>query len=914
MDEIPYITDLLSVEVLQKIQNAFSNMIGMAAIITDADGKAVTKPSNYSDYCWKYTRQTKRGSLRCEQCDKYGALMTHDTGKPTFYTCHSGLIDFAAPIVADGKIIGSFTGGQVLTLPPNKETVRKVADAIHVDFEEYWEAAQKVKIVSQKRINSATQFLYTITGVISDMALGKYNALKAGKEIERASKEIEKAAQMKTDFLANMSHEIRTPMNAVIGMAEMALREELPEEAKSYIKQIKSSGRALLSIINDILDFSKIESGKMDIIPIEYDSMSLFNDVSNIIMTRLVDKDVSFDLDINPSLPVLLFGDNIRVRQILINLANNAVKFTNHGFVRISVDFDKIGENLILLKIAVKDSGIGIKEEDVSKIFESFQQVDSKRNRNVEGTGLGLAISQRLVSLMNGKISVESEYGVGSTFSFAIPQKIVNEEPAMRVKTKKNKIALGLFTNKNHIESFMRDSKKLGIQSMNINKQINLESTWEAMKIKYGEDVELFLFIGERLMDDVSKAFVASHPEVTSIFIANFISNIKLDVPNLRIVKKPLSCMNLSMIYNKEKISFAGTIDHDGDSDFIAPDAKILIVDDNSVNLTVAEGLLEPLKVKNATATSGKEALRKIKEEKFDIILMDHMMPEMDGIETAQLIRERYPDYKNVPILALTANAVGNAKEMFLNAGLNDFIAKPIEVRVLVAKIKQWLPKNKIKKVILSEKDDIQQQEIDNPPLLDKNIVDLDTAAAIKLLGNEKIFLKILKEYYRLIDSKSNSIQSHFNNSDWENYTIEVHALKSSSKQIGAMQLSDMAAALEKAGKAGDITYIKEHNEETLEKYRSYKKFLEPYCAEQQEEQKKKPEGNVQTLRKEFENIRKAAMDLDMDILEEACKKISEYSYPQKEEELLEKLLAACDELDMDSCANIADEWETYLA
>ncbi|MBR1912559.1 MAG: PocR ligand-binding domain-containing protein [Treponema sp.] len=914
METLPYLTDLLSVEVLQKIQDAFSNMIGMAAIITDADGKAVTKPSNYSDYCWKYTRQTKRGSLRCEQCDKYGALMTHDTGKPTFYTCHSGLIDFAAPIVANGKIIGSFTGGQVLTLPPNKETVRKVAEAIHVDFDEYWEAAQKIKIVSQKRINSATQFLYTITGVISDMALGKYNALKANEEIEKAAKEIEKAAQMKTDFLANMSHEIRTPMNAVIGMAEMALRENLPEEARSYIKQIKSSGRALLSIINDILDFSKIESGKMDIIPIEYDSMSLFNDVSNIIMTRLVDKDVSFDLDINPALPVLLFGDNIRVRQVLINLANNAVKFTNHGFVRICVDFDKTSDSEIMLKIAVKDSGIGIKEEDVSKIFESFQQVDSKRNRNVEGTGLGLAISQRLVSLMNGKLSVESEYGVGSTFSFSIPQKIANAEPAMTVKTTKNKIALGLFTNKNHIESFMRDSKKLGIQAMNINRQINLENTWEAMRIKYGEDVELFLFIGEKLMDNVAKAFVASHPEVTSVYIANFISDVNLDVPNLRIVKKPLSCMNLSMIYNKEKISFAGTIDHDGDADFIAPEAKILIVDDNTVNLTVAEGLLEPLKVKTATATSGKEALRKVKECMFDMILMDHMMPEMDGIEATQLIREKLPEYKDVPILALTANAVGNAKEMFLKSGLNDFIAKPIEVRVLVAKIKQWLPKEKIQKVSNAEKEAVPQQEKDNPPLLDKNLVDLDTAAAIKLLGNEKIFLKILKEYYRLIDSKSASIQAHFDSADWENYTIEVHALKSSSKQIGAMKLSDMAAALEKAGKTNDIDYIKANHEATVKKYLSYREILAPYCAEQENVQEQKPECDTAVLREQFENIRKAAMDLDMDTLEAACKKIAEYSYPQKEQELLSKLLSSCDELDMDNCANIVDEWETYLA
>ncbi len=914
MDDTPYITDLISVDVLQKIQDAFSNMVGMAAVITDENGQPVTKPTNYSDYCWKYTRQTKRGKARCEQCDKYGALMTHDTGKPTFYTCHSGLIDFSAPIVANGKVIGCFTGGQVLTLPPNPETVRKVANVIHVDFDEYWEAAQKVKIVSQKRINSATQFLFTISSVISDMALGKYNAIKAGEAIEKASKEVERAAQMKTDFLANMSHEIRTPMNAVIGMAEMALREDIPDVARSYIKQIKSSGRALLSIINDILDFSKIESGKMDIIPIEYDSMSLFNDVSNIIMTRIADKEVSFDLDITPSLPVLLYGDNIRIRQILINLANNAVKFTNQGFVRISVSFDKLGDDRIMLKISVTDSGIGIKEEDLSKLFESFQQLDSKRNRNVEGTGLGLAISKRLVHLMGGTISVESEYGKGSCFSFAIPQTVVNAEPAMQVKFPEHKVSLGLFTNKNHSLPFLRDSKRLGIEAMNSPKQLNLENTWDAVKIKYGENAELFVFFGEKLIqDDKAKAFIASHPEVTSVFIADFVSEVKLDIPNLRIVKKPLSCMNLSMIYNKEKISFTGTIDHDGDTDFIAPDAWVLIVDDNTVNLTVAEGLLEPLKLKTVTANSGKEALRKVKEQSFDMILMDHMMPEMDGIEATEKIRAEHPEYKNVPIIALTANAVGNAKELFMKAGMNDFIAKPIEVRVLVSKIKNWLPKDKVKRVSGAEKEPVQAQEKDNPPLLDKNLVDLDTAAAIKLVGSEKIFLKILKEYYHLIPSKAASIQRHFDAAEWESYTIEVHALKSSSKQIGAIQLSDMAASLEKAGKEGDITYIKDHHAPALEKYKAYERILAPYCSEKDADKEQKKEYDTKVLREAFEQVRRASLDLDMDLLEEACKTLSGYRYPADQQELLTRLLTACDEIDMDLCANIVDEWDALV-
>ncbi len=909
--EMPYITDLISVEVLQKIQDAFSNLVGMAAHITDANGQTVTKGSNFSDFCWKYTRQTRRGKARCEQCDKYGAIMAHDSGKPTFYTCHSGLIDFAAPIMADGQMIGSFIGGQVLTLPPDKETVRKVATAIQVDFDEYWEAAQRVKLVSQKRINTATQFLYTISNVISDMALGKYNALHAKEEVERASKEIERAAQMKTDFLANMSHEIRTPMNAVIGMAEMALREDIPDSARSYIKQIKSSGRALLSIINDILDFSKIESGKMDIIPIEYDSMSLFNDVSNIIMTRLVDKNVSLDLDINPSLPVLLYGDNIRIRQILINLANNAVKFTNQGFVRISVDFSWIDEEKITLKVSVKDTGIGIKEEDLSKIFESFQQLDSKRNRNVEGTGLGLAITQRLVRLMNGTISVESEYGVGSTFSFTIPQTVANKEPAMKLKTKTNKFALGLFTNKNHIDSFLRDSRRLGVHAINADHMLNLQNTMDAVRIKYGEEVEIFMFIGEKLMNDSVKAFVTVHPEILSIYIADFVSEVKLDVPNLRIVKKPLSCMNLSMIYNKEKISFAGTVDHDGDADYVAPDADILIVDDNTVNLTVAEGLLDPLKVKTETATSGAEALRKVKERRFDIVLMDHMMPEMDGIETTQKIRAEHPEYADVPILALTANAVGDARELFLKSGLNDFIAKPIEVRVLISKIKQWLPKEKIQKMSLADTESAPEKA--NPPLIDKGIVDLDTAAAIKMLGTEKLFLTILKEYYRQIPKNAETIKALYDAGDWTNYTIEVHALKSMSRQIGAMQLSDMAAALEKAGKANDIDYIKANTAQAMEKYLSYKQILAPYCEEAAQEQSSKKPFDEQTVRSIFAVVKEAAANLDMDKMEEACKELSAFQYPAGQENFASRLQSACDEIDMDGCAAIVKEWEALL-
>lgn len=266
MQEV-YLTDLINVDMLQKIQDAFSEMTGMAALTTDADGKPVTKGSNFTDYCMKYTRKSKEGCARCEQCDKFGAESTMKTGKPTTYMCHSGLIDFAAPITAGGHLVGCFIGGQTLTEKPKKAFIKTIAKELDIDFEEYWDALEKVQILDQDKIASASEFLFTTASVLSDIAYGQYMALEAKKEIEHV-------ANMKSDFLANMSHEIRTPMNAVIGMAEMALREDLTPTAREYIRQIKSSGSALLNIINDVLDFSKIESGKMDIQPADIDQFS----------------------------------------------------------------------------------------------------------------------------------------------------------------------------------------------------------------------------------------------------------------------------------------------------------------------------------------------------------------------------------------------------------------------------------------------------------------------------------------------------------------------------------------------------------------------------------------------------------------------------------------------------------------
>lgn len=313
-----------------------------------------------------------------------------------------------------------------MTEPLPKEKVWAYAEELGISPEEYVEAASRIPVFSRQRIEHIAQYMYDMGDMLSSMAYKQHVTLQISGELKRE-------AHMKSDFLANMSHEIRTPMNAVIGMAEMALREELPPVAKEYVKQIKASSKTLLTIINDILDFSKIESGKMDINLAEYELFSIVKDVSSFIMARIGDKKLEFVVDVAPDIPRQLMGDRIRIQQVILNLVTNAVKFTKEGCVYLSISHEKKSEREILMKILVQDTGIGIKKEDMGKLFQSFQQVDSKRNRNIEGTGLGLAISKQLITLMNGRIEVNSEYGKGSCFSFEIPQIVVDAAPAIEV-------------------------------------------------------------------------------------------------------------------------------------------------------------------------------------------------------------------------------------------------------------------------------------------------------------------------------------------------------------------------------------------------------------------------------------------------------------------------------------------------
>lgn len=887
------LTDLIEVEMLQSIQDAFSDMTGMAALTADKNGVAVTQGSNFTEFCMKYTRRSLFGCMRCFECDKHGAELTMENGGPCSYFCHAGLVDFAAPIMANGKMIGSFIGGQVLTHPPVLSEFRKIAEDLNIDPDEYVKAVHDVRIVDKETVDKAAHSLYTIAGVLSDIAYKNHMLYKTNREVEAASR-------MKSDFLANMSHEIRTPMNAVLGMVDLALREEMSPNARNFVNQIKVAGKNLLVIINDILDFSKIESGKMEIIPDDYEPLSIVNDVANIVNTRIGDKDIEFTMDIAPSIPRMLHGDNFRIHQILINILNNAVKFTKEGNVRLKIDceFHDGEENDVVLKIEIKDTGIGIKNEDKKKLFNSFQQVDSKRNRNVEGTGLGLAITQQLLDLMGGSIRFDSEYGKGTTFFIRIPQKIVDRMPSVPIPEERFKVVV-MCANEYVKEQLFTDLRRINA---------------DYIEVDNCEDIEAYnphyLIIDKNELTNSLLDYLEKHTEINCLAIADYASRSSILLPNVHVIRKPVYSLGL---YNAMGISdiklFTDTEEEDSFS-FVAPEARILVVDDNTVNLTVAKGLLEPLQMNVDLASSAGEAIDLMNQVKYDVIFMDHMMPEVDGIEATHIIRRLMPEYDNVPIIALTANAVSGAKEMFIAEGMDDFVAKPIELKVMTAKLRKWLPENKIVPITAEEAEKAAEEKKHLQPALE--IEGLDTNTAIERLGSVDLFMTVMTEYYSAIDKKSDVIENHFNAGSIHDYTVEVHSLKSTSRQIGAMELADLAAELEKAGNENNVALIKEKTEKMLTMYRGMKEILGPHVPH--EEKKDLVAAAKDDILPLLDQLSEALDCFDTLAIDDVVEQLAGFSYPTEEQQdFFEQLRDAAEVSDIDTIAAIIPQWRDVL-
>ena len=541
------------------------------------------------------------------------------------------------------------------------------------------------------------------TIVISELEKAR-DVEKAKEEAEKAKEIAQQANRAKSDFLANMSHEIRTPINAVLGIDEMILRESTDSKILEYASDIKQAGSMLLSLINDILDFSKIESGKMDIIPVDYDLGILLSDTIDMIHSRAEEKKLQLELKIESNTPAHLHGDEVRLRQIITNILTNAVKYTPEGKVILTVSGKKVSTEAVQLYVSVKDTGIGIKEEDIGRLFDSFQRVDESRNRNIEGTGLGLSITMRLLNLMGSRLEVESTYGEGSDFYFYLEQKQLDDEVL-------------------------------------------------------GEDIQKYC---EKVRGEISVST----------------------------------------------------------EQFYAPDAKILVVDDNEMNLKVFSGLLKNHGMQIDTAMSGKECLARIEQNAYHMIFMDHLMPEMDGVETLRQIRELKTNRsKDAVIIILTANAVSGAREMFLEEGFDDYLSKPIIAIKLEQMIQKYLPEELLTNNDLEQKNKIPatSDEAARSAPSENGLVSWEKGKAF-FMGDEELYREMLQAF--LESSSAMELRQYYEESDFDNYRIKIHAMKANLANIGAMSVSDRAKQLELAlVNENNVSYVQENHDEFMKEY-----------------------------------------------------------------------------------------------
>ena len=594
------------------------------------------------------------------------------------------------------------------------------------------------------------------------------------------------ASEAKSSFLSNMSHEIRTPINAVLGMNEMILRECSDRNILAYSESVKTAGNTLLGLVNDILDFSKIEAGKMEIIPVDYDLSSMINDLVNMIQTKADNKGLKLELEISKTVPKLLHGDEVRIKQIITNILTNAVKYTENGSVTFDLNYEKIPDepDSVMLIVTIKDTGIGIKKEDMRKLFSEFERIEEKRNRNIEGTGLGMGITKRLLEMMGSSLQVESIYELGSKFSFELKQTVVK---------------------------------------------------WEEL-------------------GDYKAAYRAS--------------------------------LGKRKRYHEK---------------FKAPSAEVLVVDDTQMNLMVFKSLLKQTAVRIDTASSGNEGLSLAYDKKYDIIFLDHMMPEKDGIETLHEMRSQ-PKNPNLdtPTICLTANAISGAREKYLEEGFTDYLTKPIDSEKLENMLLEYLPQEKM---IESDGNDDTSAASGILPDLLNDIAEIDIKEGIKNNADEGSYLDMLKNYAKIIGRHTDEIEKYMASGDTKNAVIKIHSLKSTSRIIGASDIGELAQRLEDAGKAGDTEILENELGELLDRCRTLGGQLSPLLETADENDL--PMIEEDQLLDAFTLLKEYCSVYDLESITDVIEELGKYSIPAEYREKFDAVKQAADSFDYEMIPEI---------
>lgn len=572
-------------------------------------------------------------------------------------------------------------------------------------------------VVQEVVISLGIIFMSLIVAEIVNSLITEQNhrLLDALRKEKRSQQEAETANMAKSSFLANMSHEIRTPINAILGMNEMILREEKDPAIRGYAGNIQASGNSLLSIVSDVLDISKIESGKLEIIPVDYEVNSLISDCCNMAAGRAKAKELELLVECADNVPMKLCGDETHIRQIIMNLLTNAVKYTEKGTVKLIVS-GRFTDGGFVLKVDVSDTGIGIAEENLPQLFTQFQRFDLQRNRNIEGTGLGLSIVKRLCDLMSGTITARSVLGSGSTFTVELPQKVVDSTP----------------------------------------------------------------------------------------------------------------CGGVNLNYS------AGA-EHEYHHSFEAPEAKILAVDDLPVNLLVIANLLKETRIKIDTAGSGRECLDKCSQQKYDLILMDHMMPEMDGVQTFEKLHgdKSSPNFET-PVIMLTANALAGMREQYMDVGFADYVSKPVRGAKLEEAIRRNLPESLIKPA----SPEIPAEAVSTEPSGFADICgavpELNVNAALQYCcGSAELLNDLLHDFTE--NDHFSDLKAAFEEKRWEDYRRHAHSLKSTSLMIGLTGLSERARASELALKGGCTEFAELNHDSLIEEYSALLGKIKDYLKDKSE-------------------------------------------------------------------------------